>query len=556
MVLLLVIQALLLGYLSWSTSPNRTEIGHLGASVYFWHTGKFDVFHVNPPLVRIIAGIPIALFCNPKYDWSSYSPRPQDRCEWQLGNAFVIANELNDLRFYVFLARIFCIPLVLLGGYVGFRFASELYCEWSGVLFLILWTFSPLILGWGATICPDVAATSMGIVGLYSFWHWLKNPTWKKTIIAGICLGLMPLTKMTWIIAPLIWLILWIFWRFLAQKNEMKPPFLQFAVIMLLALYTINASYFFDGSFRSLNKYQFISGILTNTKVTRETPVKSGNRFKDSWLGHIPIPFPADFVQGIDIQKRDFERGLDSYARGVWSDRGWWWYYGYVLMLKEPLGTWCLAVIALIITCFGKAYLSIRNELIILFPISIVFVFVSSQTGISVHPRYIIPILPLIYISLGKILIVENPLLTNFGDWLIIQKCVWGCLTWIIISSLWIYPHSMSYFNELAGKPENWSKYLLGSAIDWGQDLYELKAWCENHPETKHQYIIIEPSILPNKLDIKDDGEISDVNLLDSRVLISVNQINDRSRKYEWIQKLELIDMIGYSILVYHFKKH
>jgi hypothetical protein len=35
MVLLLIVQALLLGYLSWSTSPNRTEIGHLGASVYF-----------------------------------------------------------------------------------------------------------------------------------------------------------------------------------------------------------------------------------------------------------------------------------------------------------------------------------------------------------------------------------------------------------------------------------------------------------------------------------------------------------------------------------------
>jgi hypothetical protein len=143
----LSIQSTLLAYLSWHTSPNSTEIGHIGAAVYLWQTGKFDVFHVNPPLVRMIAGMPIALFCNPKYDWSGYSPRPQDRCEWQLGNAFVIANKLDDLRFYVFFARIFCIPLVLLGGYVGFRFASELYCEWSGVLFLILWTFSPFILG-------------------------------------------------------------------------------------------------------------------------------------------------------------------------------------------------------------------------------------------------------------------------------------------------------------------------------------------------------------------------------------------------------------------------
>jgi hypothetical protein len=107
MVLLLIVQALLLVGLSWSTSPNRTEIRHLGASVYFGHTGKFDVFHVNPPLVRIIVGMPIALFCNSKYDWSSYSPRPQDRCEWQLGNAFVAANELDDLRLYVFLHEYF-----------------------------------------------------------------------------------------------------------------------------------------------------------------------------------------------------------------------------------------------------------------------------------------------------------------------------------------------------------------------------------------------------------------------------------------------------------------
>jgi hypothetical protein len=280
MLLLLIIQALLLGYLSWSTSPNRTEIGHLGATVYFWHTSKFDVFDVNPPLVRLIAGIPITLFYNSKHDWSSYSPHPQDHCEWSLGNAFVAANTFEDLQCYVFLARIFCIPLVLLGGYVGFRFATELYGESSGVLFLILWTFSPLILGWGATICPDVAATSIGIIGLYSFWHWLKFPTWRKTIIAGICLGLMPLTKMSWIIAPPIWLLLWILWcwPFFVPKTEIKtkPPLHQLLIIMLLALYTINAGYCFDKSCKLLNQYQFISGTLTNTNISTCLFKKSG----------------------------------------------------------------------------------------------------------------------------------------------------------------------------------------------------------------------------------------------------------------------------------------
>ena len=79
-VFLLLLQGILLAYLNWATSLNRTEVGHLGAAVYFWKTGRFDVFHVNPPLTRMIDGLPI-LLAAPEYDWKSYSPRPQDRSE-------------------------------------------------------------------------------------------------------------------------------------------------------------------------------------------------------------------------------------------------------------------------------------------------------------------------------------------------------------------------------------------------------------------------------------------------------------------------------------------
>jgi hypothetical protein len=39
-------------------------------------------------------------------------------------------------------------------------------------------------------------------------------------------------------------------------------------------------------------------------------------------------------------------------------------------------------------------------------------------------------------------------------------------LAWVVVSSLSVYPHSMSHFNELAGGPKNWPKHLLGSNID------------------------------------------------------------------------------------------
>ena len=62
--------------------------------------------------------------------------------------------------------------------------------------------------------------------------------------------------------------------------------------------------------------------------------------------GAIPVPLPADFVQGIDVQRLDFERGMPSYLRGQWAEHGWWYYYLYVMVVKMPLGTWGLALLA------------------------------------------------------------------------------------------------------------------------------------------------------------------------------------------------------------------
>jgi hypothetical protein len=111
----------------------------------------------------------------------------------------------------------------------------------------------------------------------------------------------------------------------------------------------------------------------------------------------------------------------------------------------------------------------------------------------------------------------------------------------------------MSYFNELAGKPQNWSKYLLGSNIDWGQDFYELKNWCEKYPEKNPRYISVESAISPDKLGIEHNGNVPETPV-NGWILISVNLLNDQTEKYKWLKKYEPIDMIGYSIWIYHIE--
>jgi hypothetical protein len=67
----------------------------------------------------------------------------------------------------------------------------------------------------------------------------------------------------------------------------------------------------------------------------------------------------------------------------------------------------------------------------------------------------------------------------------VLQALVAFSSCWILASSLWFYPHSLSYFNELVGGPENGPQHLLGSNFDWGQDLRYAIWWLESNSKLR-----------------------------------------------------------------------
>ena len=50
---------ILAAWRAMSDSPTLDEVGHLPAGTYIWEFGRFDVYRVNPPLVRMLAGVPV-----------------------------------------------------------------------------------------------------------------------------------------------------------------------------------------------------------------------------------------------------------------------------------------------------------------------------------------------------------------------------------------------------------------------------------------------------------------------------------------------------------------
>jgi hypothetical protein len=536
---LLAIHACLLAYGAIVHSPTYNEPAHLMAGIRYWQFGQFDIYSVNPPFVRMVAAIPV-LLAGCETDWQSYGDEPGLRPEMWMGSDFCKANG-NRTIWLITIARWACIPFSLLGGYICFRWGCDLYGPTAGLLSLTLWCFCPNIIAHGQLITTDVAATALGLTACYMFWLWLKAPTWWSTVTSGLVLGMAELTKTTLVI-------------FYLRELGML------CTRIVIGLYIINMGYGFEGSLTRLGKFRFVSQSLTGLSDA-ETALIGGNRFADSWLANIPVPLPKNYLIGIDLQRKDFETNdSEFFLGGVWSKTGWWYYYLYALAIKVPLGTWLLITIALGLRLLTGPVARFRDEFFLLAPAIVILTFVSSQTGMNEHLRYVLPIFPFVFIWLGSLTTVvlrsAAPSATRAGARYLIAISV----VWSICSSVACYPHSLSYFNETIGPLKNGWKHLTKSNIDWGQDLLYLKKWLDDHPNAKPMRMAVYGVIASQLVDIDrkpfrthtGEFKMEPGWYAISATTRSGSRQRDHSRKLNLeIQQIGAYETIGGSIIVF-----
>ena len=146
-----------------------------------------------------------------------------------------------------------------------------------------------------------------------------------------------------------------------------------------------------------------------------------------------------------------------------------------------------------------------------------------------------------------------------------VKAPVCAAATWLLASSLFVYPHSLSYFNEAIGGPRNGFEHLHNSNIDWGQDLLFLKRWLDKHPEAPldgfaYSLELIQPSVVgvdipPPPFDIRyrssNKADESKAGPLPGRYAVSVNYLHDRHHRFNYFSRLTPFRYIGYSIVIY-----
>ena len=139
-------------------------------------------------------------------------------------------------------------------------------------------------------------------------------------------------------------------------------------------------------------------------------------------------------------------------------------------------------------------------------------------------------------------------------------------LIWLIGSSAYYYPHSLSYFNELVGGPTGGHAHLLNSNTDWGQDLLYLKRWLDKHPEAQplgfaYFLPLVDPDIAGIDSSVPPSGPDSGGSLswdpesmgpLPGWYALSVNKIRSQSEEYAYFLHFRPVAMAGYSIYIYY----
>ena len=346
----------------------------------------------------------------------------------------------------------------------------------------------------------------------------------------------------------------------------------------------VNAGYGFQGSFRRLKDYRFVSNTFAGSlpqSSDKSFPSAWGNRFEGTIFGALPVPLPEDFVLGIDVQRRDFEHPLPSYINGSWSKHGWWWFYIYAMALKEPIPWLCLFAWATM--RFVAAFGSRRGDGRMVWLESlglILFAVVSAQIGFSHHLRYVLPAYPFLFLFMSRVAgenfgMQPGQSLQDAGRnggrerirWQ--SPTRWVLIAWLAKVAIASSPNCLSYFNPICGGSPMGHRYLLYSNVDWGQGLLQLDQWIQDHPDCLPLHICYMGTVAPETLGIHapsvpsfhENYHAPDVPAKRPSVptpgcyAISATMLHSPyDDTYRYLLKYKPIASIGGSILIYRFR--
>lgn len=405
----------------------------------------------------------------------------------------------------------------ILSGLLVYFIARGINGYKAGFISLLLYSFCPNIIAHSGFATSDLIVTTAFLLATWLFWKASKSLNVYYLLLAGVSLGLLCISKMSFFIIVPVYLCI-IFIRLISseaievelfgKKNYVKSQKSKLIRLVLLLFLNVIAAWLIIWAAYGL-RFQ------AETEKSQSWEDKwSGLVSKTAFLGksakfarsvHI---LPDSFLYGF-LSVYHYSRQRYSFLNGELSNNGFLMFFPYCFIVKTTLPMFLLLISSawLLYVCIRKKT-EITGTVIsnLLYELSPYFIFVgiyflfALSSRINIGHRHILPIYPPLFIISGCALSMTNSVFQKKG----FKYFVFAMLAWHAIEGIRIFPNYLAYFNQLIGGPKNAYKHLVDSSLDWGQDLKTLGKWLEANPEraNKTLYLSYFGSDIPTRFKI------------------------------------------------------
>jgi hypothetical protein len=407
---------------------------HISTGYSVLRTGDLRLVEDHPPLIGLLTSWPLLL--------SPDVPDPREVPAWEQGDRrLFVRNELwwrLPIDEWVIPPRIPVAWLALVLGAFLYRWAADLFGPRAGLFALALLAFDPNILAHASLATLDLGVAVFIFITLYGVYRYLLHPNGTRLVFGGIALGLTLSSKISGVVTLPISVGLISLWGLTHWPKKLITRLAGFAMVTFLALWAVHL---------------FSFGTPTGLAISLPAPT--------FWRSFLRVG-------------RHAATGNRAFLLGETYQGGKWEYFPITFSLKTPLPVIILLVLALLVL-WRSPKRWWRELMMVSLPAG--YFFISMINQINLGYRHLLPILPFIYLFIARVASpdVKTYLAKRRNITIVWNTILTLLLLWQIVGTLRIWPFHLTFFNEIAGGPQNGYRYLADSNVDWGQGLKELQ---------------------------------------------------------------------------------
>ncbi len=550
------------------------ELAHIPAGYSYLKYQDYRVNPEHPPLVKSISAIPLMFqdlnFPEESSNWKQADNPPAWWVQFDLGNEFIYKSGNNPEKM-IFWSRIPMIFLLIILGWLTFKWAREIAGNEVALGALALFSFSPTLIAHGRLVTTDIGAALGAILASYFWIRFLKNPEIKNVLLAGVAFGFAMLLKFSLILLVPFFIIISFAYPLIFSSKDKMRGLIRYMVLSLLAGIVGMVLVVWPVYAIHVHNYPIEQQVRDTSADLAPNPIPILRDATITMAGNEILRPMAQYFRGILMATQRTAFGNTVYFLGEMSAKGWWYYFPVIYFLKEPISLHFLTLIALL----AALYLAFKkrdgfvkaNFVPLSFMVFMAIYWIAAiQGNLNIGARHLIPTLPFLFILIAMGL---KKFIDQFSgrNKIIATSISFALLGWYITCSVVAFPHYISFYNYLGGGLERGYLSAVDSNYDWGQDFHRLRSIIEER-EIDKIHLDYFGGEDPNYW-LGDKQERFDPKTMDPPqgwLAVSVNHLmgglgtpvagfDQETGYYEWIQKYELVEKAGKSIFLFHIDK-